>query len=635
MKINLLQYIAGFLGFIALFYGIFSLIREYHFLEIKSLEVFVLIFFGFFAITYAFTDRIMIEKPFALTFAVILFYLSLITPLPLTNKILLITGGIIETQLASRKGVKGTVYIILGILTLIYFVYAHFINLSSILSLIGIGLSSLIIVLGNRDRKVKGISYLTYPVGIPLVVYGINGFFPLSINPIFIIVGLAIVLLNLLPSKGIPSSDYDLKLDQKLCNDIQRSECKDVIQIYKKYMVYIPQHCLDKVVLCTINQNDMQNFNLVINNSLARSVAERYVDKMSPEMLYSLALLSSRKKELLELACKKGYKKACEQTKPILDMKNWDPKVWVGKEIYNYNIVDIIGVGGTSYILKGEKDGNFYALKIPLINYLNNVMDLVGESSKLIELSNKSPYIVRLYAIYADQLDVKEILGGNPEIYYNKPPMLVIELMKGGSINDVINVKELVKSEYWKKIVFITTARIAEALETIHSEGYVHCDVKPQNVLFNEKLPPNARLAYDNLKNGKIIVKLADLGSAVKAGEKPFSYTPAYVSFDLVKSTAFGGVSPMADIYALGATVYKLLTGVTLNTNVMIEAMDKFEANKDIRYLDNSLYSTRNLDLLRKYVDKNTYLFISKMVDPDPNKRPTSKEIKEFFYFRV
>ncbi len=635
MRNNLLQYIAGFLGFIALFYGIFSLLSEYKFLEIKSLEVFILIFFSFFAITYAFTGRIMIEKPFALTFSVILFYLALFSPLPLTSKILLITGGIVETQLTSRRGIGGTLYIILGILTLLYFIYVHFVELSSTLSLIGIGLSSLIIVLGNRDRKVKAISYFAFPIGIPLIVYGINGFFPLSLNPIFIIVGLATVLLNLIPSKGATSNDNDLKLDEKLCNDIQRNECKDVIEVYNKYMVYIPQRCLDKVILCIIDQNDMQNFNLVVSNNLARSVAEKYIDKMSPEMIYSLAFLSNRKKELLELACNKGYKKACEQTKPVLDLKNWDPKVWVGKEIYNYNIVDIIGVGGTSYILKGEKDGNFYALKVPLINYLNNVMDLVGESSKLIELSTKSPYIVRLYAIYADQLDVKEILGGNSEIYYNKPPMLVIELMKGGSINDVINVKELVRSEYWRKIVFIATARIAEALETIHSEGYVHCDIKPQNILFNEKLPPNARLAYDNLQNGKIIAKLADLGSAVRAGAKPFSYTPAYVPFDLVKSTAFGGVSPMADIYALGATVYKLLTGVPLNTNAMIEAIDKFDVSKDMRYLDNSLYNTRNLDLLRKYVDKNTYTFIAKMVDQDPNKRPTSKEVKEFFYSKI
>lgn len=81
--------------------------------------------------------------------------------------------------------------------------------------------------------------------------------------------------------------------------------------------------------------------------------------------------------------------------------------------------------------------------------------------------------------------------------------------------------------------------------------------------------------------------------------------------------------------------MYKLLTGVPLNTNAMIEAIDKFDVSKDMRYLDNSLYNTRNLDLLRKYVDKNTYTFIAKMVDQDPNKRPTSKEVKEFFYSKI
>ncbi|WP_338599220.1 protein kinase [Sulfolobus tengchongensis] len=636
MRITVLQYVAGFLGFVSIPYGILSLIKSGSIIGIKSIEDIILIFFGFFALSYTFTTKIMIEKPFALTFSVILFYLSLFTPMPLLNKVLLIAGAIVETQIASRRNIGGTIYTIIGILILLYFIYEYFLGVS-LMSLAGVGISSLIIVLANRDKGIKYISYFAFPIGLPLILYSVTSLFPISINPVPLIIGVALILLNIVPigKSQQPSISHDSKLAESLCSNIQKSDCKGAIEIYKKYMVYIPQNCLEKIILCAITQNNIQDFNLIINNNNARSLAEKYVDKMTPEMIYSLALLSSKKNELLDLACKKGFKKACEQTKPILDLNNWDPRIWMGKELYDYKVVDIIGVGGTSYILKGEKDGNLYALKVPLAKYLNNIMDLVGESSKLIELSNKSPYIVKLYAIYADQLDVKEIISGNAEIYYNKPPMLVTELMKGGSINDILAVREIVQSEFWRKIVFITTSKISEALEVIHSEGYVHCDIKPQNILLSEKLPPYAKLAYDNIRANKIVVKLADLGSSVRAGQKPFSYTPAYASFDLVKSTVFGGVSPMSDIYELGATVYKLLTGSTLNTKEMIDAMDRFDVSRDVKYLDYSLYSARNLSLLRKYVDRDTSSFITRMVDPDPNRRPTSKEVKEFFSSKI
>lgn len=653
MKSSVLRYIAGFLGWISLIYGIIVLfqIKEISFTNVISIEDLALLFIGIFALSYAFTDKIMIEKPFAILSALILFYFTIFYTLPLLNKILLLTGGIIETQLASRKGKGGTFYTIIGLLLLVYFVYIYLINYE-FLSLIGVSLASLSLVLANRDKGFKLLPYITFPLGIPLILYSFISISPLILNPLPLVIGLALILINLIPTKNStkPAPQQPKSVKQKIkdkslreiCKEINNENCNEAIIkyknfIYSKYGSFIPDECVNKILSCVVHSNDLNTFKLILGSPIVRELAEKnFLNVMSPEMIYLLANVSSNKDKLLELACNKGFQNACNELKLSLNVNNWDPKLWVGKEIYGYKIVDMIGIGGTSYVLRGIKDNNEYAIKIPLVKYVSNIMDLVSESSKLIELSNKSPYIVKLYAIYADQLDVKAILNGDAGIYLSKPPLIVIELMRGGSANDLINYQPLVKSEYWIKILYIIISKIAQALEVIHSEGYVHCDIKPQNILFSEKIPPYGRLAYENLLNDKIKVKLADLGSAVRAGQKPFSYTPPYAPFDLVKAAIFGGVEPTADIYSLGATVYKLITGTQLNSKEMIEAMEKFENSKDDRYLSYSLYNTRNLDLLKYYIrDSEIYNFIIRMVDPEPNKRPTSREVREFFSRKI
>ncbi|MEM3291345.1 MAG: serine/threonine-protein kinase, partial [Saccharolobus sp.] len=511
----------------------------------------------------------------------------------------------------------------------------------------------LLLLLSNRSKRLPFISYITFPLGISIIMYSFSSINPLVINFLQLIFGVLLILITLIPITRKKISNKNIinkkginklvnkgnvknsnKFKAKLCKNINKSDCKNAIELYKNFMAYIPQNCLDKIVLCTITQNDMYTFNLLASNPTNSTILEKYINKMTPQMLYVLALspsMSNKKKYLLELACRQGFRKACDELGPVLDIANWDPKNWIGREIYGYKVIDIIGTGGTSYILKGEKDGKLYALKIPLTKYLNNIVELIGESSKLIELSNKSPYIVRLYAMYTDQLDIESILKGKAEVYLNKPPLIVTELMEGGSIIDID--KNMYNSEYWEKIVFLIVAKIAEALEIIHTEGYVHCDIKPQNILLSKKLP---YLAYESLTTNKVMVKLADLGSAVRAGQKPFSYTPAYAPFDLVKASIYGGVSPTADIYSLGASLYRVITGTPLNSNEMIEAMLKFEEKRDPNYLNYSLYNTRKIFLLTQYIrDKEIYNFITKMIDPEPNNRPTSREVKEFFYSKI
>jgi len=94
--------------------------------------------------------------------------------------------------------------------------------------------------------------------------------------------------------------------------------------------------------------------------------------------------------------------------------------------------------------------------------------------------------------------------------------------------------------------------KVANALAYAHGKGVVHRDIKPSNILVNYQNEPY----------------LTDFGLAEQWGESvaggavgttPMAGTPFFLAPEMYLEKA--EVSPAVDIYALGVTLYKLLTG--------------------------------------------------------------------------
>jgi serine/threonine-protein kinase len=110
--------------------------------------------------------------------------------------------------------------------------------------------------------------------------------------------------------------------------------------------------------------------------------------------------------------------------------------------------------------------------------------------------------------------------------------------------------KELVREKRLSRgrVINIMTA-VARALAYAHSEGLIHRDVKPDNIL---------------IRNDGV-VKLCDLGLAREQADTGFTMigtklgTPKYMSPEQVEGSK--DIDGRADIYSLGATAYHLLTG--------------------------------------------------------------------------
>jgi serine/threonine-protein kinase len=91
--------------------------------------------------------------------------------------------------------------------------------------------------------------------------------------------------------------------------------------------------------------------------------------------------------------------------------------------------------------------------------------------------------------------------------------------------------------------------QVAKGLAHMHGRGYVHADMKPNNVLVEE--------------NGS--VKIIDLGQACSIGtiKKRIQGTPGYMAPEQAHR---GEITPKTDIYNLGAMMYWVLVGEVIPT---------------------------------------------------------------------
>jgi len=100
--------------------------------------------------------------------------------------------------------------------------------------------------------------------------------------------------------------------------------------------------------------------------------------------------------------------------------------------------------------------------------------------------------------------------------------------------------------------VLLVFRMVASGLNAMHRDGYVHCDIKPNNILMS--------------KSGSI--KIIDLGQSCKIGtRKPrIQGTPDYIAPEQVRRKPLG---QRTDIFNLGATMYWALTGKNVPTLIL------------------------------------------------------------------
>jgi eukaryotic-like serine/threonine-protein kinase len=129
-------------------------------------------------------------------------------------------------------------------------------------------------------------------------------------------------------------------------------------------------------------------------------------------------------------------------------------------------------------------------------------------------------------------------------------PYIVMELIDGGDL------RSLLKNDGTLEIDTVLTLaqHMIEALDTIHSKGIVHRDVKPENIM------------YRRIPSGAIQFLLTDFGIArLRAQTDAITVTgSSMLTYDYASPEQFNQSKTVAaptDYYSLGVVLYECLTG--------------------------------------------------------------------------
>ena len=219
-----------------------------------------------------------------------------------------------------------------------------------------------------------------------------------------------------------------------------------------------------------------------------------------------------------------------------------------------YSIVKVLGQGGfgITYLARQGMLKKNFAIKEFFIKNLcerdeNSKVYTSSESEMVARYRNKFFREAQMMAKlnHPGIVRVSDVFEENNTVYY------VMEHIEGESLADIIH-REGCLSE---KRALHYVLEVAKALGYIHKLNINHLDIKPSNIMVRRE---------DNMPI------LIDFGISKQYDEQKdqVTSTPPGVSdgFSPIEQYSPGGVStfsPQSDIYALGATLYKMLTGKT------------------------------------------------------------------------
>lgn len=202
----------------------------------------------------------------------------------------------------------------------------------------------------------------------------------------------------------------------------------------------------------------------------------------------------------------------------------------VGRVLGGYQILSKIAAGGMGVVFKARqlKVNRVVALKILFEKFAANKKHLSQffREARLSAILNH-PNLVHIFEMGQDQ----------GFFYYS------MELVEGINFGDYIKENKILPpSQALDRIL-----QAARGLEHIHSYDIIHLDIKPSNFIIRS--------------DG--ILKIMDLGLARRISKSPKEKatmgTPYYMSPELISDPT--KADQRADIYALGVSFYRILTG--------------------------------------------------------------------------
>ena len=273
-----------------------------------------------------------------------------------------------------------------------------------------------------------------------------------------------------------------------------------------------------------------------------------------------------------------------------------------GDAFEKYTVTGTVIEGHNSIIYRAQQDGTGRDVAIKT---------LISSARK------KWEYRRQLYreAEITLQLDHPDIIT---VFEYNKSrsiPYYVMEYFPGKSLKQKIKFKEEMPEDVLKSIII----RTAEAIAFIHKAGFLHKDVKPDNVL------------VDTTSR----IKLIDFGLAEEIGRKRWLFfgsprkiqgTRLYMSPEQIMGER---LDQRTDIYSFGVTIYELL----------IKKTPFVPLSRDMVLYQHLKQKPSSINSRNPRITKELDAVVMKMLEKDRRRRPYTmgevvRELEKVDFFR-
>ena len=265
-----------------------------------------------------------------------------------------------------------------------------------------------------------------------------------------------------------------------------------------------------------------------------------------------------------------------------------------------YKFKEIIGKGSfgivrTGYRLKEISPHKIYAIKsIDKARISKNDINNLEKEIDIIS-SLDHPNIAKFYETF------------NDEKYFH----IITELCRGKELTKLLKQNG---GKIKEKNCRIIIMNILNGINYCHSHGVVHCDLKPDNIIFQT---PNEEIEKDEDNNINYLdLKLIDFGlsSRIKKNGK-LNHTVG-TSYFIAPEILKGEYDEKCDVWSIGVILYYLLSGkYPFTGKTHLEIFENIQKNEPI--FNKIIFND---------VSKNAIDFIKKCLVKTPNERLSAKE---------
>lgn len=275
-------------------------------------------------------------------------------------------------------------------------------------------------------------------------------------------------------------------------------------------------------------------------------------------------------------------------------------------EVYNYKITKVLGQGsyGITYLAETVNSNEATCLVAIKELFIREACTRTGTTVNTGNVGTDFAYFKQKFekeALHIKTLKHPNIVRSAETFKANNTVYFVMEFINGESLsNRIARLGRLSESE-----ALNITRQIGAALRHMHAHNMLHLDVKPDNIMMrgNEAVLVDFGLSKQYDRNGKAMtMTLITSGTNGYAPMEQFSYRE------------HNGFPATLDIHALGATLFKMLTGYGNMQDLVFEIDEEGFPSQKLLAFNVSAHIVAVIEKAMAHLARNRYQSIDEML---------------------